>query len=42
MRLSIWPPIAWPRYGRAQSRGQEVEIGANASVQVKLEPQTLQ
>ncbi|MGA3236168.1 MAG: carboxypeptidase-like regulatory domain-containing protein [Bryobacteraceae bacterium] len=26
----------------AQSRGQEVEIGANASVQVKLEPQTLQ
>jgi hypothetical protein len=24
----------------AQSRGQEVEIGANSSVQVKLEPQT--
>jgi hypothetical protein len=26
----------------AQSGGQEVEVGANASVQVKLEPQTLQ
>ena len=26
----------------AQSRGQEVEIGANANVQLKLEPQTLQ
>jgi hypothetical protein len=26
----------------AQSRGQEVEIGANAGVQVKLEPQSLQ
>jgi hypothetical protein len=26
----------------AQSRGQEVEIGANANVQVKLEPQALQ
>jgi hypothetical protein len=25
----------------AQSRGQEVEIGTNASVQVKLEPQAL-
>jgi hypothetical protein len=30
------------RLWAVQSRGQEVEIGANASVQVKLEPQTLQ
>jgi hypothetical protein len=26
----------------AQSRGQEVEIGANASILMKVEPQTLQ